>query len=188
MTRTRYLDTNGGSQIRTPLRTARLVLEWVGEAHAELLLKELRAPALYANNGVMFPLRIGQLRTYFREAKARNSARRANRTLLWAAVTQDGGRHVGLFEVSIDRGGRANLGYVVFPHSWGCGYATEACQAILSYLFDLICVHRVEVVTEWDNHRSRRVAEKLGGRLSGSADMAAVYVITSSTPRRRLGC
>lgn len=54
------------------------------------------------------------------------------------------------------------IGYVISQSYWGKGYATEAVQAILSYLF---CVLKLDVVVCGhfsQNKRSQRVIQKCG--------------------------
>jgi RimJ/RimL family protein N-acetyltransferase len=57
---------------------------------------------------------------------------------------------------------RPTVGYDVVEPLWGQGYATEALQGLLTYLFSLPNVEAVEADT-FDHHTaSRRVMEKAG--------------------------
>jgi RimJ/RimL family protein N-acetyltransferase len=57
---------------------------------------------------------------------------------------------------------RPTVGYDIVEPLWGQGYATEALEGILSYLFSLPNVEAVEADT-FDHHvASRRVMEKAG--------------------------
>ncbi|WP_330242081.1 GNAT family N-acetyltransferase [Streptomyces sp. NBC_00525] len=55
--------------------------------------------------------------------------------------------------------GRTELGYLLLPKAWGNGYATEACEAALSYLPPTT---PVVLITQTANTPSMRLATKLG--------------------------
>jgi len=77
------------------------------------------------------------------------------------AAEQD--RILGDVYVGIRRGGRCGeIGYTFHPDHWGRGYATEASQAIVRYLFTEIGVSRVEASLHPDNPQSARVLEACG--------------------------
>ena len=59
------------------------------------------------------------------------------------------------------------LGYWVGVDSWGRGYATEAANAIVSYAFEKLDLHRVQGRHFMRNPASGRVMQKLGMRLEG---------------------
>lgn len=65
---------------------------------------------------------------------------------------------------------------------WGRGYATEAARAALHYAFTELGQPHVVSLIHPDNSRSIRVAERLGERLFGSAELTGkpvlVYRIT----------
>jgi RimJ/RimL family protein N-acetyltransferase len=58
--------------------------------------------------------------------------------------------------------GRAELGYLLLPRAWGCGYAAEACAAALGWLDDMLPGEPVVLKTQTANARSMRLAAKLG--------------------------
>lgn len=60
------------------------------------------------------------------------------------------------------RGGE--IGYVFHPAHSGHGYATEAAHRLLHVAFDDLCLHRVVARVDADNHRSARLAVRLGMR------------------------
>lgn len=66
---------------------------------------------------------------------------------------------------------KAELGYILHPRVWGQGLATEALAAILPRAFarwpDAV---RIEAEIDPNNLASRRVLEKLGFYLSGTAE------------------
>jgi RimJ/RimL family protein N-acetyltransferase len=56
----------------------------------------------------------------------------------------------------------AELGYWIGKDSWGLGYATEACRAVLDYAFVNLNLNRVYAMHMHRNPASGRVMEKLG--------------------------
>ncbi|MFJ3623845.1 GNAT family N-acetyltransferase [Streptomyces iakyrus] len=54
------------------------------------------------------------------------------------------------------------LGYMFLPEAWGCGYAAEACAAVLGWLADALPGEPVVLCTQTANNRSMRLAGKLG--------------------------
>jgi RimJ/RimL family protein N-acetyltransferase len=87
------------------------------------------------------------------------------------------GRHPGHFVVGLNGAmigqvilrratehgaGRAELGYMFLPETWGFGYAAEACTAALGWLADVLPGEPVVLKTQTANARSMRLAAKLG--------------------------
>ena len=56
----------------------------------------------------------------------------------------------------------AELGYMILPEAWGCGYAGEACAAALDWLADALPSEPVVLCTQTANDRAMRLAAKLG--------------------------
>ena len=70
---------------------------------------------------------------------------------------------VGDVIVELRWGGRtAYIGYTFHPDFWGNGYATEATQALVRYVFEVLGVSRVESSLHPDNPPSARVLEACG--------------------------
>jgi len=59
-------------------------------------------------------------------------------------------------------GGEAELGYLLLPEAWGCGYAAEACAAALGWFAGALPGEPVVLCTQTANDRSMRLAAKLG--------------------------
>ena len=78
------------------------------------------------------------------------------------AVTLDG-VVIGTVNLEIDAATRsAMIGYAIGRAWWGRGLATEAAGAVVAAAIDGLGLTRVWASTDADNHRSRRVLEKLG--------------------------
>ncbi|SHH41374.1 Protein N-acetyltransferase, RimJ/RimL family [Streptomyces sp. 3214.6] len=58
--------------------------------------------------------------------------------------------------------GKADLGYMFLPRTWGFGYAAEACAVALGWLADALPGEPVVLTTQTANVRSMRLAAKLG--------------------------
>jgi RimJ/RimL family protein N-acetyltransferase len=61
----------------------------------------------------------------------------------------------------------ADMGYELDPRYWGCGYATEAADALLAFGFRELKLHRVWAQCIAENAASAHVLEKIGMRLEG---------------------
>jgi ribosomal-protein-alanine N-acetyltransferase len=58
----------------------------------------------------------------------------------------------------------AVFGYVLHRSYWGCGYATEASRALLTFGFGVLGLHRITAGCDVLNTASYHVLEKLGMR------------------------
>ncbi|MFH8463702.1 GNAT family N-acetyltransferase [Streptomyces sp. NPDC017991] len=58
--------------------------------------------------------------------------------------------------------GKADLGYLFLPRAWGCGYAAEACVAVLDWFDGVRPGEPVVLATQTANAGSMRLAAKLG--------------------------
>jgi RimJ/RimL family protein N-acetyltransferase len=54
------------------------------------------------------------------------------------------------------------IGWRLAPEYWGQGYATEAARAALRFGFEQVKLDEIVSFTVPDNHRSRRVMERIG--------------------------
>ncbi|MFB6849604.1 GNAT family N-acetyltransferase [Streptomyces sp. NPDC056373] len=144
-----------------PLRTERLVLR-ASEARDRAAFIELFASP--------------DVGTYIGGARPRDELERV--------VPEVPGRRSGLFViefegamigmVTLDRrgaerpghvrpeGGEAELGYMLLPEVWGCGYAAEACAAALDRFSHAYPGEPVVLCTQTANERAMRLAVKLG--------------------------
>jgi len=61
-----------------------------------------------------------------------------------------------------------DIGYVLHPAYWGCGYAVEATRALLQLGFEGLGLRRIVGLCDQRNKGSARVMEKLGMRREGT--------------------
>ncbi|MFZ4825912.1 MAG: GNAT family N-acetyltransferase [Phototrophicaceae bacterium] len=54
------------------------------------------------------------------------------------------------------------LYWAIDPDFWGNGYATEAANAFITYVFETLKLKQIVATTEYDNLQSQRVMTKLG--------------------------
>jgi RimJ/RimL family protein N-acetyltransferase len=93
---------------------------------------------------------------------------------LWAIELREGdGRSAGapLLGVAglvvLDPAVGPEILYSLHPDHQGCGYATEASQAVLAHAFETLGLPRVPGRTDAPNRASARVLERLGMRYEG---------------------
>ncbi|NLS76694.1 MAG: GNAT family N-acetyltransferase [Chloroflexi bacterium] len=87
-----------------------------------------------------------------------------------AVCLKDTGRLIGFVALNPEQGERAlNLGYVFNSDYHGQGYATEACQALLSHAFGTLQAEKVVSGTAAANQSSCRLLARLGFRRVGES-------------------
>lgn len=158
------------------IETERLLIrEWNGSSDRSALLA-LSADAemmRYITGGE--PWSEAQLDRFFLRQAANLEA---SGMCVGALCLRDSGRVIGNAGVQmLDRMDGSDLAWWVGREFWGQGYATEAAQAICRYAFDWGRAQRLYACIDADNRASRRVADKLGMRLSGvrAADQTASW-------------
>jgi ribosomal-protein-alanine N-acetyltransferase len=81
----------------------------------------------------------------------------------WALEKKAGGALVGYCGLSLgNKEVGVELAYMLARTEWGTGLATEAGRACLRYGFERLGVEAIAGLTMRDNHRSRRVLERVG--------------------------
>jgi ribosomal-protein-serine acetyltransferase len=63
---------------------------------------------------------------------------------------------------------KTDIGYWLGAAYQGRGIMTRACRALVDYAFGELRLNRVEIYCAVDNHRSRRIPERLGFREEGT--------------------
>jgi RimJ/RimL family protein N-acetyltransferase len=86
-----------------------------------------------------------------------------------AVQHQAGGPIVGdcAFHILPQDARQAEIGFTLARQHWGQGYASEALQALLGYLFDDLNLQRVRAICDVENSASTRVLERAGMRQEG---------------------
>jgi RimJ/RimL family protein N-acetyltransferase len=69
------------------------------------------------------------------------------------------------------------LGWTIWPEYQGRGFASEAANMLLRYAFDKLDQPHVVSLIHRDNAPSRRVAEKLGEKIEGEAEVLGMPVL-----------
>jgi ribosomal-protein-alanine N-acetyltransferase len=57
---------------------------------------------------------------------------------------------------------RAEIGYMLHTPHHGTGIAQEATQAAINYGFDVMGLHSIEAIINYENEASKRLVEKMG--------------------------
>lgn len=147
------------------LRGKRISLRPIREADLETVYG---AHEDIANRGAYFPLAV-QSETAFRRGFAETGLwQREEGTLL--IDTRDGeiAGHVEFFK-PVSYWDAFELSYQLYDERFAShGYATEAVQLIVDYLFATKKQHRIQLVIVPDNAASVRIAEKCGFTLEGT--------------------
>ena len=93
----------------------------------------------------------------------------------WVQLALDAGTGiVGDIAVWLDADENvANIGYTLAPRNQGLGYAVEAVETVVDWLFRQQRVHRVTATIDPHNMASARVLERCGFRYEGTARSAA---------------
>lgn len=89
----------------------------------------------------------------------------------WAIREKSTGKVVGSISLETDRRredvNSMEVGYSLAEESWGKGYMTEACKAVIDYAFETYGLVVLGICTGPDNIRSQRVIEKCGFKFEG---------------------
>lgn len=144
------------------LDTDRLVLEPLGECHADAFFEPLHDDALYQWISMDKPSSLVWLRAHWRGIECRLSPDCQTAWPTWAVRRKSDGAYLGRVDAEITLDMEAsNVGYYLFPSHWGQGYATEAVRAVTQHLLRQ-GVHRLVATVTAGNTASERVLQKAG--------------------------
>jgi len=144
------------------LRTERLLLRRLRTDDAEVLTARRNDPevAKYQDWVTPYPLERAQ-ELIATDLAADGPADGGWTTLM--IVDPDDTTVFGDVVVHLSSGGRtAEIGYTLDRKAWGQGYAQEATEALVAYLFETVGVTRVEAGLHPDNTASAMVLERVG--------------------------
>jgi RimJ/RimL family protein N-acetyltransferase len=144
-----------------PIRTTRLTLRELERHDRDAVIEILTSP---------------EVRAYLGGPRQRDEVERTLPAVLTGRaglfVIDLEGAMIGI--VTVDRrdasrrghvragGGEAELSYVFLPQSWGCGYASEACAAVIEWFAKEVPGEPLVLCTQVANDPSIRLAAKLG--------------------------
>jgi RimJ/RimL family protein N-acetyltransferase len=149
-----------------PLTTERLVLEPLGERHADAFFEPLHDDAIYQWISMVKPSSVEWLREHWRGIECRMSPDQQRGWPTWAVRRKSDGVYLGRVDVEITLDMEAsNVGYYFFPPYWGQGYATESVSAVTQHLLSQ-GVHRLVATAAVGNTASERVLQKTGYRFT----------------------
>ena len=108
---------------------------------------------------------------------------------LWAVEVVDTAPFIGFVGLSVPSFDApfmpaVEVGWRLDHEYWGCGYATEAAGASLSFGFDVLGLSEIVAFTTVSNVRSRRVMERLG-MTHDPADDFEYPLLAAESPLRK---
>lgn len=151
----------------TLLRTDRLLIRPIHAGDAAALAERRNDPEAARYQGWALPYSREQAEQLVRQVLA--MAGPADQQW-WMAIVAEraSGRVLGDLVVRLGWEGRAaEIGYTLAPRYWGRGYAAEALEALVEYLFEGLGVTRLFGMLHPDNLRSASVLERCGFRFEG---------------------
>jgi ribosomal-protein-alanine N-acetyltransferase len=150
-----------------PIITApRVVLRWICEDDIDSLYEIFSVPQVmrYLDRG---PLADREAAVAFQREIAEGNEN--GKMFKWGIALRDSNTIIGtttLFNLNLDNG-RAELGYAMGHAYWGKGYMNEALTALVSHVFDVMELRRLEADVDPRNAPSIRTLERLGFQREG---------------------
>lgn len=162
------------------LNSERLILETLKARHARLFYRSLREPAMYRWIPGRPPECLAELKASYRARSRGISPDGKLRYFNWALRRRDGGGYAGRVEATLRRDGTTNLAYIVFKRNRGRGYAREATERMVEYLFGRRDCLQVEAGMDEPNSASWKLAESLGLRQGNAKKGERRYEVKKS--------
>jgi len=138
-------------------------------------IRESDLDALYAahtniaNRGAFFPLGVKSESAFRRDFAESGLWQREEGTLLIETLDGELAGHIEFFK-PVSYWDAFELSYQLYDDRFaGRGLVTEAVQLLVDYLFATKKQHRIQLVIVPENAASRRIAEKCGFALEGTA-------------------
>ena len=105
----------------------------------------------------------------------------------WIKETMEPIGFCGVFLRDLEGLPHPELGYRLFPAFWSRGYATEAAMAVKRDAFERIHLAQIYSFIDPQNHKSIRVAEKIGESFAFHAMFKSMLlaIYTAINPARR---
>ncbi len=150
-----------------PLFTRRLVLRRMSLADTDAIFNHYNNPEIvqYSIGGIHHDKE--QTETYINSVL---NAYENNYGGIWCIFLRNSQTMVGVcgIELWYQDHFRAEIGYSISRPHWGVGYATEAVEALITFGFTRMKLHRIEAICHIDNEPSLRVLEKVGMLYEGT--------------------
>ena len=146
-----------------PIQSARLSLEPLIAAHADVLHAPLSDPALYTFLPGDPPKSVEALRVRYQRLETLRSPDGSELWLNWA-VRKIGGDYVGLVEATVRADASAHFAYFVLRPFQRQGFAAEAVEAVLIHLQRDLGLRQARALLDTRNETSWRLLERLGFR------------------------
>ena len=103
---------------------------------------------------------VGDIEKWYDDALAKDGQ--------WFFIEKKNGTKVGHIAQSLQPGGRVQIGYVVIPKEQRKGYASDAVQVMVDYLFLSKSIVRIQAETDPDNKASNKILLKAGFKKEGA--------------------
>lgn len=142
--------------------TARLTLEPLRPAHAPLLFPVLADARLYTYVPDEARASLALLAERFAELERGAPSDAGETWLNWVLLRRDNGAAIGTLQATVEPDGRAWIGYLLTPSSWGQGFATEACIWLVAELARSHGVRDIQASVDARNVKSIALLERLG--------------------------
>jgi [ribosomal protein S5]-alanine N-acetyltransferase len=143
------------------LETSRLLLEPINEHHAEHLFRVLADPAIYTFIPQESP-ELEDLRERYRRLRTRRSPDGTELWLNWAVRIKNSAPYLGYVQATLGHEQKGDFAYVLGSAFWKQGYATEACQRVLEFLFETYPITEISANVDTRNQASYQLLERLG--------------------------
>lgn len=88
----------------------------------------------------------------------------------WGIACKEDGNLIGTINLKIDEDNNsAETSYIVAPDVWNKGVMTEVLKKVISFGFEILQLNRIAAEFFEGNEASRRVMEKCGMKIEGTA-------------------
>ena len=142
------------------LETPRLICIPLKEDHAKAMFAVLQDANLYRHIADRPPESIEALRHRYRTLAIGRSADGSETWLNWVLFLKSRHEPIGYYQATVRT--HALIAYVIHSSFWHRGFAKEAGQSVLSYLFDTYPINEVRAAINQHNAASIKLANRLG--------------------------
>jgi RimJ/RimL family protein N-acetyltransferase len=150
-----------------PLTDGRLLLRLPEDRDVPQITRACQDATLAAFVPVPVPYTEEHAREFVRQRSERWQADDGEMT--WAITAAEGGDLLGMVGLHARDATMREIGFWAAPWARGQGVMTSAARLVIRFGFDVLHLERVEWLAIVGNDASRRVAEKLGFTLEGTA-------------------